>query len=132
MRQRFAGSNFLPTALKETMAKHPSRDDLRVHLERLRHVWPTLRADLRAQLQPHAELKRRLQLVGAPTEPEEIGITRERLRASFLRAYHIRRRYTVLDVVVRTGLLGSLLDRIFGRGGIWEISSSPLPTRPLS
>lgn len=125
IRGQFAGTDFQSTALKETRAKYLSRDDLRVQLERLRQVWPTLRANLRAQLRPWAELKRRLQLVGAPTEPEEIGLARERLRASFLRAYHIRRRFTVLDVAVRTGLLHPLLERLFGRGGIWEISASP-------
>ena len=75
---------------------------------------------------PYAELKRRLCLVGAPAEPEEIGITRERLRASFQRAYHIRRRFTVLDLAVRTGLLDGSLDALFGPGGVFAKSSLPL------
>ncbi len=69
---------------------------------------------------PYAELKKRLQLVGAPTEPAEIGITRERLRASFQRAYHIRRRFTVLDLAVRVGLLDECLDSLFGSGGAYQ------------
>jgi glycerol-1-phosphate dehydrogenase [NAD(P)+] len=122
VRQQFASDDFLSTAITETLAKHPSRAELRAHLELLRVRWPVLREDLRAQLLPHAELKRRLQLVGAPTEPEEIGITRERLRASFRRAYHIRRRYTLLDLTVRAGLIDELLDTLFGPGGMWEIA----------
>jgi glycerol-1-phosphate dehydrogenase [NAD(P)+] len=51
--------------------------------------------------------------VGAPTSPGEIGISRERLRRSFRRAYHIRRRFTVLDLAVRTGLLDECLAEIF-------------------
>ena len=43
---------------------------------------------------------RALELAGAPTQPQQIGITRERLRESFARAYHIRRRFTVLDVAL--------------------------------
>ena len=123
IRQLFAESDFLPTALEETRAKHPTRATLQVELERLRRGWPVLREQLRAQLVPHGELKRRLQLVGAPTEPEEIGISRERLRAGFLRASHIRRRFTVLDVVVRAGLLDQLLEPIFGREGMWRTGS---------
>ena len=66
-------------------------------------------------------MKRRLELVGAPTEPEEIGISRARLRESFVRAYHIRRRFTVLDVAVRTRTLYALLAGLFGRGSVWEV-----------
>ncbi len=59
--------------------------------------------------------------MGAPTEPEEIGLTRERLRDSFLRAQHIRRRFTVLDLAVRTDALEPALAALFGPGGRWEL-----------
>ena len=117
-RTLFAGEEFVETAITETAAKHVSPVQLEQQLQQLRRVWPQLRADLRAQLLPHAETKRRLQLVGAPTGPEEIGLTRERVRASFRRAQHIRRRFTVLDLAVRTGTLEPALDALFtpGRG----------------
>ena len=73
------------------------------------------------QLLPYKEVKQRLQLVGAPIEPEEIGISRRRLRDSFVRAQYIRRRFTVLDLAVRTGYMDRWLDALFGKGGIWEI-----------
>lgn len=120
----FSTSDFLSTAINETRAKHPTRETLAAQLERLRQDWPALRTRLRAQLVPSAELKRRMKLVGAPTEPEEIGISRRRLRDSFQRAYHIRRRFTVLDLAVRAGLLKDSLDVLFGLGGIWEIGSA--------
>jgi glycerol-1-phosphate dehydrogenase [NAD(P)+] len=116
-REQFAGTDFVETAAVETRAKHVSRAELQTQLERLRATWPQLRESLQTQLVPYVELKNRLKLVGAPTEPEEIGITRERLRTSFHRAYHIRRRFTVLDVAVRTGLLDDCLDALFGPGG---------------
>ncbi|HWL16716.1 MAG TPA: sn-glycerol-1-phosphate dehydrogenase [Opitutus sp.] len=127
VRQQFAANDFLPTALRETLAKHPTRTELANQLERLRAVWPELRGRLRAQLIPSNELKRRLQLVGAPAEPEAIGIDRARLRASFSRAYHIRRRFTVLDLAVRTGLMAPLLDELFGANGIWPVDTAPIP-----
>ena len=51
--------------------------------------------------------------VGAPTEPEGVGISRARMRDSFRLAFHIRRRFTVLDVAVLTGLLDACLAKLF-------------------
>jgi glycerol-1-phosphate dehydrogenase [NAD(P)+] len=123
VRSMFAGTDFIDTAVQETRAKHVSRDDLRAQLTRLKQTWPAIRARLQAQLLPSSELERRLKLVGAPTAPEQIGITRERLRESFYRAYHIRRRFTVLDVAMRTGTLLPLLGQLFPGG-------AGSPTRP--
>jgi glycerol-1-phosphate dehydrogenase [NAD(P)+] len=125
-RRMFAGTDFTATAITETKAKHVSSADLSAQLDRLKANWPAIAARLRAQLLSSSEMQRRLNLVGAPTEPEQIGITRERLRDSFFRAYHIRRRFTVLDVAVRTGTLETLLDRMFGPGSVWQLNPTPL------
>jgi glycerol-1-phosphate dehydrogenase [NAD(P)+] len=114
VRRMFANTDFMSTALTETRIKQIPPAELRVQLERLKAAWPDIRGRLRAQLLTSAEMERRLHLVGAPTEPEQIGLTRQRLRDAFFRAYHIRRRFTVLDVAVRTGTLGGLLDSLFG------------------
>ncbi len=121
IRETFAGTDFVETAVTETRAKHPAPAELRSQLHRLTATWPSIRARLQAQLLPSAEMKRRLDLVGAPTEPEAIGISRARLRDSFFRAYHIRRRFTVLDVATRTGTTETLLRGLFGPGAVWEI-----------
>ncbi len=119
VRTRFAGEDFIETAVQETIAKHPSPAELRVQLNRLKAVWPELRPRLRAQLVTQAELKRRLELVGAPTEPEAIGLTRAALRRAFHRAYFIRRRFTVLDLAMRAHVLDDCLNTLFGPGGTW-------------
>jgi glycerol-1-phosphate dehydrogenase [NAD(P)+] len=119
-RRMFGGTDFVETAITESRAKHITPGDLRAQLHRLCDHWPEIRQRLHAQLLPSAEMQRRLALVGAPTEPEQIGISRQRLRDSFFRAYHIRRRFTVLDVAVRAGLLDPLLDSLFG--------CNPVPT----
>jgi glycerol-1-phosphate dehydrogenase [NAD(P)+] len=54
-----------------------------------------------------------LREAGAPYESEQIGVSPERLRRSYWQAYHIRRRFTVLDFARRTGLLEPSLDRVF-------------------
>ncbi|HRE81852.1 MAG TPA: sn-glycerol-1-phosphate dehydrogenase [Opitutaceae bacterium] len=120
-RRYFATSDFLDTALTETKAKYLPREDLRLQLIRLKENWPATVQQLRGQLIPFAEMKQRLQAVGAPTEPEQIGITRTRLRNSFIRAQQIRRRFTVLDLAVRTDTLHAGLAALFGPGGRWEI-----------
>jgi glycerol-1-phosphate dehydrogenase [NAD(P)+] len=83
-----------------------------------------LKERLRYQLLPFAELKGMLSDAGAPVEPEEIGITRQRLRESFWLAYFLRRRITVLDLAVRTNLLDKALDHLFGPRGQWPIASA--------
>lgn len=128
IRQRFAGTDFVETAVAETRAKHVSAAEVRTQVGTLKSHWPAIAARLRSQLLPSAEMKRRLELAGAPTEPEAIGITRERLRDSFARAYHIRRRFTVLDAAVRAGILDTLLSGLFGPGGLWAISQPRPPT----
>jgi glycerol-1-phosphate dehydrogenase [NAD(P)+] len=131
-RRMFVGSDFVDTAVAETRAKHVPIDGLRSQLERLRTGWPAIRRRLQGQLLSSLEMKRQLALVGAPTEPEQIGISRERLRDSFFRAYHIRRRFTVLDVAVRTATLAPLLDGMFGPGAGWEIKGGATPVQKIS
>ena len=50
---------------------------------------------------------------GCPVEPQQIGISRERLRESFRKAYHIRRRFTIFDAIRRADLWDPALDQVF-------------------
>jgi len=61
-----------------------------------------------------------LRAAGAATEPGQIGISRDRLRANFLDSFCIRRLFTGLDFAVRTGLLNTCLYEVFGPNGIWS------------
>lgn len=117
----FPSGDLRTVATREIAAKHISPDALREQLELLRGIWPKLRQWLRNQLIPFNDLSSMLQAANAATEPEQIGITRERLRDSYWRAFFIRRRFTVLDLAVRAGLLEPLLDDIFGPHGHWPI-----------
>ena len=119
-RRMFEHTDFPDIGIRETRAKAVTRQELAAQLQRLKDRWPEIRQRLSDQLVPFKEAKRRLKLVGAPTEPEEIGISRQRLRDSFVRAQYIRRRFTVLDLAIRTGYMESWLDALFGKGGIWE------------
>jgi glycerol-1-phosphate dehydrogenase [NAD(P)+] len=93
-------------------------------LQTLRGTWTGLRERLRQQLIPFAQLKAMLAAAGAPVEPEQIGISRERLRQSAWQAYFLRRRFTILDALARCGLLESGLDHVFGPSGPWPIPAA--------
>jgi glycerol-1-phosphate dehydrogenase [NAD(P)+] len=100
-------------AIIETRAKYVSAASLRTQLERLHSVWPDLRTRLRRHLLPFRQTRAMLCAAGCPSEPQQIGITPERLRFSYEQAYYIRRRYTVLDLARRLGILELLLHRLF-------------------
>lgn len=102
----------------ELAAKWIPQDTLRRQLTQLCTVWPDLRERLRTQLLPFGEVKDRLRKVGAPCEPEQIGISRQRLRASFAQAQAIRRRFTVLDLALRTGVWPTAMAALFGERGL--------------
>jgi len=112
------------TALKETTAKYVGRDALREQLHRLREAWPALRQKLEQQVIPVVRLKQMLHDAGCPYEPEHIGISADRLKKSYWQALFIRRRFTVLDLAHRTGLLDAALAKLFGPGGCWARNSA--------
>ena len=108
-------------ATMEFEKKFPSKDGLRRELSIIRDNWKDLSARLRAQLMPFAEVKACLEKVGAPTEPEQVGVSRARFRETFAGVPYMRARYFGVDLVQRLGLENALLDRLFGAGGVWAV-----------
>jgi glycerol-1-phosphate dehydrogenase [NAD(P)+] len=125
VRRLFDPGELAEVASRESRAKAAARSVVRTQLESLRRRWPGLCRKLHQQLVPLAELKRMLQAAGAPAEPEQIGISRGRLREAFRQAYFIRRRFTILDLAFRADLLENALEHIFGSGGAWPLSTAP-------
>ena len=101
--------------------KFPTRDQLRQELTLVKSLWPELSVKMRNQLMPFEEVRENLKKVGAPYEPEMIGVTRARFRETYAGVPYMRARYFSLDLVDRLGLTGQLLDELFGKGGVWEI-----------
>ncbi len=108
------------SAVKESLAKYITPDELRERLRLIARLWPTLKPRLEGQLMTADELARHLKAVGAPTTPAEVGVTRQQLKESYLLARTIRSRYSVLDLATETGLLDTLVEELFARGGYWE------------
>lgn len=122
IRKVFEGKpGHIARGLKETRDKYVTRDELRSQLESLKAAWPELKEQIRAQIIPFAEVHEDLRLVGAPYEPEMIGVSRERLRRTFSYIPYMRSRFANIDIVYRCGFMPELMDKLFGKGGIWEI-----------
>jgi glycerol-1-phosphate dehydrogenase [NAD(P)+] len=107
-------------AVTESLAKYVGPDELAQRLDLLRERWPQLRERLREQLLSADELRERLRAAGCPTSPEEIGLTPDALKATYSRAQMIRRRYTVLDLTLQTGILDECVEELFAPGGFWH------------
>lgn len=100
-------------ALEEEREKYVTTEELRQQLQTLKQCWPELKARLQKHLPSQAELADMLARAGAPSSSEAIGISREDLEEAYRKSLHIRRRYTVLDLVHRTGLYDNALSSFF-------------------
>lgn len=100
-------------AIAEMTAKRRDPVRLRQRLERFVEIWPSLRQQLAARLPGPARMRAALAACGAPSTPEEIGITPATLRADIQRARMIRRRYTLLDLLADAGLLERAIQEVF-------------------
>ena len=107
-------------ALVEAKGKYVDKDGLRLQLQTLKAAWPELSSKIREQIFTFGQVREYLRLVGAPYEPEMIGVSRERLRQTVSYIPFMRSRFTNIDVIYRLGWMDEFVERMFGRGGIWE------------
>ena len=107
--------------LAEAKGKYVDKDGLRKQLEALKAAWPELKVKITDKIIPFAQVRENLKLVGAPYEPEMIGVTRERFRKTVSYIPYMRNRFTNIDVIYRLGLMDEFIERMFGKGGVWEV-----------
>lgn len=106
-------------AIAQTRAKYLDADALRTRLQRLVERWPSIAARLREQLLPARVLQEKLDVVGAISHPDQIGMSRERFRNSYQGSRWIRSRYVLVDLLAEANLLDPLVDELFAPGGYW-------------
>jgi glycerol-1-phosphate dehydrogenase [NAD(P)+] len=106
-------------ATEESKAKYADKDAVREQLTKLKSGWGDLRTRLHAHLLPLEDTRERLAAAGAPYQPGMIGITRERMKGSYVKALHLRRRFTVLDFAHRAGVFDKAVDAIFDKESTW-------------
>ncbi|MCW3158639.1 sn-glycerol-1-phosphate dehydrogenase [Micropruina sonneratiae] len=105
--------------LKETRAKYLDRYALAVRLGGVLEQWDALHQRLVRQLVPAHQLQAMLRQAGAPSAPEDIGLTADRVRETFFGAVYYRSRYSVLDLARELGWFDQLVDEVFQPGGLW-------------
>lgn len=126
-RSIFQGTDFPEIGVIETKAKYITKEELAIQLQCLKDNWSNIKEKLQAQLVAYDTAIERLGLVGAPTKPEDIGIDREYLKQTFIRAQYIRRRFTILDIAVRTNMLHTWIDGLFSKDGRWPLAKQSKP-----
>jgi glycerol-1-phosphate dehydrogenase [NAD(P)+] len=97
----------------ESTTKYIDHATLRTQLERVKRDWPRIRERIDEKRLPVTRVREMLAAAGCPVSAEDIGISSKRMRTSFSKAYHIRRRFTVLDFVRRANLWDECLDQVF-------------------
>lgn len=117
----FGGTAFFDRIIQESRAKYIDKENLAKQLTIVKNNWNVIREHLQKQIMSVEEAQRRLSLVGAPTEPEHIGVSRKHLRETIINGPLIRNRFTILDLAQRACLTDKCLDGIFGKGCRWEI-----------
>jgi glycerol-1-phosphate dehydrogenase [NAD(P)+] len=130
VRRSHPASVMADNVVAQSLAKHPSPDELRRRLELLRDRWPTLRERLHRQLLPAAELRDLLRAAGCPTHSSEIGLDADRFHKSYPLARQIRSRYTILDLAAEAGCFDACVAELFAPGGFWASGSLSPRGRP--
>jgi len=93
-------------------SKTPSPTVLQERRKRILDTWDLLREKCTAFMPSFEKLKRLLSEAGCPTEPKDLGLTREGIQFGMEVAQLIRTRYTVLDLMAEIGVTESLTKRI--------------------
>ena len=99
-------------AATEVRAKHLEAHAHRKRLLRLKSVWPALKTRLTDHLFRHDEMATLLTAAGTPAFAHQIGVSPGHMLQTLQAALHIRRRYTVLDLLHETGLTKDALTDI--------------------
>ena len=106
---------------EEITKKWQPKEDVREELIRLRDNWPEFRERLKAQVYSFEKMRDLFRRAGAPLCPADIGKTNADFRKMTDYVQLMRWRINLLDLCKRAGIYDTLMDKVFGKGGVWEI-----------
>lgn len=101
--------------------KYHDAEEVRLQLTRFKENWPELRKKFRNQVWTFEKMQSCFRIVGAPADPEDIGLTREKLLSIVPFTQLMRYRINLLDLAKRGQFYDMLVGKVFGKGGAWEI-----------
>ena len=100
-------------------AKYHDAATVRAQLTKVKEQWPELRAKYRAQVYTFDKMQRLFKTVGAPSDPADIGVSREQLKAMVPFTQLMRYRINLLDLAKRGMFYDELVEAVFA--GAWKI-----------
>lgn len=106
---------------REMTKKYADKAEVRRQLTLVKQQWPSLKEQYRAQVYPFEKMQRLFKTVGAPTDPSDIGVSRQMLRDMVPFTQVMRYRINLLDLAKRAQIYDLLVEKVFGKGGAWEI-----------
>ncbi len=106
---------------EEITRKWQPKEAIREQLTKVKETWPEFSQKLRKQVMPYEEMKAMFARAGAPTKPEDIGLTNADIRRMTDFVQLMRWRINVLDLAKRACIFDELMDKVFGKGGVMEI-----------
>lgn len=101
--------------------KYADKEGVCKQLTLVRDNWPALREQYRKQVYPFDKMQKLFRIVGAPTDPADIGLSRAKLKEIVHYTQLMRYRINLLDLAKRAMIYDDLVERVFGKGGAWEI-----------
>ena len=117
--EHFGNGDLARQMLDQCRQKYVEPTETLRRIDEFADHWDDLRERLKRQTLPAATVQQMIRQSGAPSTPEEIGISRERLLLSFEQCLLVRNRYSVLDFVHETGFWNRLVPPLFAPGGFW-------------
>lgn len=106
----------------EITKKYADKDGVREQLTKVSTQWEQLREKYRNQVYTFQKMQHLFQIVGAPSDPSHIGVTRQQLRDMVPYTQLMRYRINLLDLAKRAKIYDLLVDRVFGAGGAWDLA----------
>jgi glycerol-1-phosphate dehydrogenase [NAD(P)+] len=105
----------------EITTKYGDKEAVREQLSAFKKHWPLLKATYRKQVYPFEKMQECFRKVGAPADPSDIGVTRQQLKDMLPFVQLMRWRINIFDLARRGGFYDELVEKVFGKGGAWEI-----------
>ena len=109
--------------IAESMARYKDREEVRRQLQLMKDNWFEIKDMLQEQCYTYQQMIDILSTVGAPTSPEQVGISLEQMRSDVTLVRHIRNRFTMLDIGLYANKLNDWVNGVFGDNGVWEIKN---------
>jgi glycerol-1-phosphate dehydrogenase [NAD(P)+] len=104
-----------PQIFKENEHKIFGKEEWIDHGEKVKKAMPQIKAEIRSKIPDSERIINVLKSMGAPTKPEELGLSKADLKEAILYAKEVRNKYTILDAAEYLGCLEQVAETVAAR-----------------